>query len=198
MSAVYGSEKGFTVTEISILVGAIYVSGILFQYPVGFISDRVDRRILIIILSSFAVFGLSFGLIFSENFYVLVFVFVIAGGVANPMYSVLIAYTNDYLKSEDMSSAAGGLVFLMGSGGVISPIISGQLMNLFGPDTFISTLIFIFLAISFYGLYRATKRSILDIDSSTSHISIMPQATNVAVEISQEVAVEEAIVNDTN
>ncbi len=196
MSAVYGSEKGFSVTEISILVGAIYVSGILFQYPVGFISDRVDRRTLIIFLSSFAVFGLSIGLIFSTNFNVLVLVFVIAGGVANPMYSVLIAYTNDYLDPEDMSSASGGLVFLMGAGGVVSPIISGQVMNMFGPDSFIITLIFIFISISLYGLYRSTKRAILDVDSSTSHVAIMPQATNVAVEISQELAIEEATVPD--
>ena len=46
-------EEGFSVKEISVLVGSIYVAGVLLQYPVGLISDRTDRRMLIIFLASF-------------------------------------------------------------------------------------------------------------------------------------------------
>ncbi|MEJ6708148.1 MAG: MFS transporter, partial [Amylibacter sp.] len=48
MSAVYGTEKGMSVGEISFFVGIIYVGGMLFQYPIGWVSDRMDRRLLII------------------------------------------------------------------------------------------------------------------------------------------------------
>ena len=193
MSAVYGSEKGLSVKEISILVGSIYVAGALFQYPVGFISDRVDRRRLIILLALFGLFGVFTGLLFHNNFYIILFAFFIAGGVANSLYSVVIAYTNDYLSTEDMSSAAGGLVFMSGVGGIIVPVLTGQLMNAFGPESLIFILCIIFFTIIVYGLYRATRRSALDVDLSTAHVAIMPQATNVAVEISQEVAIEESL-----
>jgi MFS family permease len=193
MSAVYGSEKGLSVKEISILVGSIYVAGALFQYPVGFISDRMDRRRLIILLALFGLLGVFTGLLLHNNFYIILVAFFIAGGVANPLYSVVIAYTNDYLRTEDMSSAAGGLVFMSGVGGIIVPVLTGQLMNTFGPESLIFILCITFFTIIAYGLYRATRRSTLDVDLSTAHVAIMPQATNVAVEISQEVAIEESL-----
>ena len=192
MSAVYGSEKGLSIREISLLVGSIYVAGVLFQYPVGFISDRIDRRKLIIFLSSVGFFGVFAGLIFYNNFYIVLASFFIAGGVVNPLYSVVIAYTNDYLDHSDMSSAAGGLVFMGGIGGVLLPILTGQLMSNFGPELFLFIVCISFISIVGFGLYRTTKRSTLDVESSTTHVAIMPQATNVAVEISQEIAIEES------
>ena len=80
-----------------------------------------------------------------------------------------------------MAAAAGGLVFLGGLGGVFMPVIAGQFMNTYGPEAFIIVLILIFSVIVAYGLYRTTKRAIPDIDLSTSHVVIMPQATNVAL-----------------
>ncbi len=196
MSAVYGSEKGLSVKEISVLVGSIYLAGVLFQYPVGLISDRIDRRKLIILLSFVGFIAVSNGLIFYTNFYIVLSTFFVVGGVAMPLYSVVIAYTNDYLAHEKMSSAAGGLVFMSGVGGVIVPVLTGQLMSIFGPESLLLCMWIIFITITVYGLYRSTKRAILDIDSSTTHIAIMPQATNHAVEISQEAAIEESLTSN--
>ena len=191
MSAVYGSQKGLSVKEISLLVGLIYVAGVMFQYPVGFISDRIDRRQLIIALAFIGLFGVTLGIVFHYNFYFVLFAFFVSGGVASPLYSVVIAYTNDYLDTSDMAAAAGGLVFMSGVGGVFLPVFTGQLMDIYGPESLIFVLASTFLIIASYGLYRTTKRSTMDVDLSTTHIAIMPQATNVAVEISQEVAIDE-------
>ena len=95
-----------------------------------------------------------------------------------------------------MSSAAGGLVFMSGVGGVFIPIITGQCMRFFGPESLLFIICLIFITIVGYGLYRSTRRSILDIEESTTHVAIMPQATNVAVEISQEVAIEESFISE--
>ncbi len=193
MSAVYGSEEGLSVKEISLLVGVIYLAGAISQYPVGFLSDRIDRRKLIISLSLIGLFGTLVGFFYHTNFYFVLISFFLVGSVAYPLYSVVIAYTNDYLQPSDMASAAGGLVFMSGVGGVIVPILTGQLMNIFGAEMLIFILGIAFLIIATYGLYRSTKRAIPDLDLSTSHIAIMPQATNVAVEISQEAAIEENV-----
>ena len=48
MGSVYGTEIGLSVFEISILLAAIYGGGTFFQYPIGWLSDRMDRRYLII------------------------------------------------------------------------------------------------------------------------------------------------------
>ncbi len=193
MSAVYGSEKGLTIKEISLLVGSIYVAGVLFQYPVGFVSDRMDRRKLIIFLSLIGFFGAVIGIALHHKFEFVLISFFIVGGVSYPLYSVVIAYTNDYLDHEKMSSAAGGLVFMSGLGGVFVPVITGELMTVFGPVSLLCIISFSFIIIVGYGVYRSTRRSILDVELSTAHIAIMPQATNIAVEISQEVAIEESL-----
>ncbi|MEM6824159.1 MAG: MFS transporter, partial [Pseudomonadota bacterium] len=52
MSAVYAAEAGFSVGEISVFVAMIYVGGLLMQYPIGWISDRMDRRLLILIVAA--------------------------------------------------------------------------------------------------------------------------------------------------
>ena len=193
MTAVYGSEKGLSISEISLLVGSIYVAGVIFQYPVGFISDRIDRRKLIIFLSLIGLSGAFVGIVFHHSFEFVLISFFMIGGVSGPIYSVVIAYTNDYLNHEEMSSAAGGLVFMSGVGGVFVPIVTGQLMTIFGPGSLLFIICLSFIIVVGYGVYRSTKRSILDIDMSTTHVAIMPQATNVAVEISQEVAIEESL-----
>jgi MFS family permease len=51
MAAVYGTERGLTVAEISIFVTAIYLGALLLQYPIGWLSDRMDRRVLILAVS---------------------------------------------------------------------------------------------------------------------------------------------------
>ena len=48
MSAVYGARAGFSVGQISLFVSAIYLTALVAQFPIGWISDRLDRRILII------------------------------------------------------------------------------------------------------------------------------------------------------
>ena len=85
---------------------------------------------------------------------------------------------------------------MSGIGGVIVPVVTGQLMTIFGPEGLLYTIGLIFTVIVGYGLYRSTKRSIIDIDVSTTHIVIMPQATNVAIEISQEAAIEDDLSTD--
>ena len=82
---------------------------------------------------------------------------------------------------------------MSGVGGVFLPILTGQLMTLYGANMLIAILGLSFFIISAYGVYRSTKRAIPDIDLSTSHVAIMPQATNVAVEISQEIAIEDTM-----
>lgn len=49
MSAVYGSQIGLTVGQISLFVSVIYIAALVAQYPIGWLSDRIDRRILILL-----------------------------------------------------------------------------------------------------------------------------------------------------
>ena len=57
--------------------------------------------------------------------------------MSNPLYSLLIAYTNDFLEPDDMASASGGLLFLNGLGAISGPLFTGYLMTEIGPTGFL-------------------------------------------------------------
>ena len=60
----------------------------------------------------------------------------VIGGTSNPLYSLLIAYTNDYLDPDDMAAASGGLIFINGMGAITGPLVTGWVMDRFGAQAF--------------------------------------------------------------
>ncbi len=196
MTAIFGSEIGMSVTEISIFVATIYFGGLLFQMPIGWLSDRIDRRFLIIFVSTIGGFCSILLFVITYNYVVyLVFMFFI-GGMVNPLYSLFIAYTNDFLEHDDMAAAAGGLVFINGLGAIIGPLAVGFLMSNFGPDAFYVYLGSILILISIYAIYRKTQRESPAVSETSSYTTITPSLTPVAVEVAQEIAIEAALEDD--
>ncbi|QFT99861.1 putative MFS-type transporter YcaD (plasmid) [Roseovarius sp. THAF8] len=181
MASVYGSEIGLSTGRITLFVASIFVGSILFQVPVGWLSDIFDRRLLIL---GVAVVGGVASLIpwlFGPSFPVLLGTGVIMGGMASPLYSLLIAYCNDYLELEDMPAASGGMIFIYGLGAIAGPLITGQMMDLMGDDGFWLFIAGTFLAIAAWCAYRMTVRSAPPADEAGDYVSLSPNASQVAV-----------------
>lgn len=194
MSAVYGSRVGLTVGEISFFVSAIYVAALVLQYPIGWLSDRMDRRSLIIWISFIGAAGSLIAFIIPGSYVLIVVSGAIVGGMSNPLYALLIAYANDYLEKEDMASASGGLLFINGVGAIAGPLIVGGVMDLIGDNGFWLYTGILMALIGFYGLYRATQRRREDHGTDTVSVSYVPvtaASTSVAAELAQEVYIDE-------
>ena len=69
MGAVFGSEAGLTLPQISIFVASFYVGAMLLQYPIGWFSDRMDRRVLIAIVSTIGAASALGGAVAWSNFW---------------------------------------------------------------------------------------------------------------------------------
>mgnify|MGYP000135512164 FL=1 len=194
MAAVYGTEAGLTVEQLSLFVAMFYVGGMVLQYPIGFISDRVDRRLLIIITAGAAVAASVAGYLFPVYAILLVAAFFI-GGMLGPLYALLIAHTNDFLDHEDMSAASAGLMFVNGVGAIAGPLAVGWIMGPMGAEGFFFVIGFLLALVVLYGLWRTTRRPSASVDSTVSYAALSPQASPVAMEVAQEFyadAVEEA------
>lgn len=192
MSAVYGSLAGLSVTQISTFVAVIYIGGLLLQYPIGWLSDRMDRRKLIMYTAAAGCVSSLIGAAFGGQFLVLLVAAFLIGGLANPLYALLIAYTNDYLEYEDMAAASGGMVFINGVGAIAGPLIVGWLMGFAGPRGFWIYLAALMLALSVYSLWRMTQRPSKSIDDTASYTPLSPTSTPVAIEAAQEYDFENA------
>ncbi|HEY0275640.1 MAG TPA: MFS transporter [Paenirhodobacter sp.] len=157
MASVWGTNAGLTVPQISVFVGAIYVGGLVAQYPIGWASDRIDRRKIILVVYVIGAVAMMAAFLFSPGFVMLSVLGRVGGAVANPLYSLLIAYTNDYLDKDDMAAASGGLLFVNGVGAMVSPPITGWLMETVGNGGFFLFLSLAFAAGAAYALYRMIR-----------------------------------------
>lgn len=193
MSSVYGSQAGMTVSQISMFVAAIYVGGLMLQFPIGWLSDRMDRRQLILVTSGLAALTSVFAVAFESYFPVLLAVSFVIGGLANPLYALLIAYTNDYLEYEEMSAASGGLVFINGIGAITGPLATGWIMSMAGPSGFFVFQGVLMALLAAYALYRMTQRAAPMVEDTGAYAPILPTATAVAAEVAQEYAIDTAI-----
>jgi MFS family permease len=191
MSAVYGQRVGLSVGQISFFISAIYVSALVFQYPIGWLSDRIDRRILIIGLAAVGAVGCLLSYTLGGTFAAIVMGGIIMGGTSNPLYALIIAYTNDYLQKEDMAGASGGLLFVNGLGAVSGPLILGAMMDQIGPGGYWIFLFVLMAAIGLYAVYRMTQRERDVVDyENVPYAPISAAGTAVIAELAQEVYIE--------
>jgi MFS family permease len=92
--------------------------------------------------------------------YVLILVVgTLLGGITNPLYSLLIAHTNDFLRGDEMAGASAGLLFLNGLGAIAGPVVTGWLMEVIGPEGFFLFMGANFAALAGYAAWRMTQRA---------------------------------------
>lgn len=182
MAAVWGAQAGLSVRDISIFVAAIYGGGLIFQYPIGWLSDRMDRRQLIMIVAAVGTVGTLVAVVFTPGFLVLLGVAVVIGGVANPLYSLLLAYTNDYLQADDMAAASGGLMFINGVGAIVGPLAIGWLMSMIGPKGFFLYIAMLTGGLTLYAIWRMRRRRVVVVGESTAYTPMTQAASIVAME----------------
>ena len=190
MLSVYAVTMNLTVFEISILLVGTTLAGAIFQWPIGYLSDKYDRRVIVIgcCISSF-IFGvlsiMSSGIYFESlvaeemvrfNYFssdgnmnkTNLFIFIILlSGMTLPMFALNLALVNDYIPKEKFVAAGAGLNIIFGLGAMAGPIICSILMSLLGPNGFFIHLFIFLLAIIFFGIYRVNKREYEDNPEST-------------------------------
>lgn len=191
MAPIYATERGLSILQVSYFITAIYFGGLVFQYPIGFLSDRFDRRYLIIAVTAIGALAAVAALFSNDSYTVLLIVALIIGGTSNPLYSLLLAYANDYLETDQMAAASGGLLFINGCGAMSGPVVVGYVMERFGIHWFFITIATLMSLICLYGIYRVTQRT-YDIapEDAAPHVAVTSRITPMGAEIALEAADE--------
>jgi MFS family permease len=192
MGAVFGSQIGMSAAEISLFVAMLFAGALVLQYPIGWLSDRMDRRKLIFAASVIGMGFCALGWVMAGGLAFLLISAFFAGGVTTPLYALFLAYTNDTLATEDMPAASGGLVFTFGLGAILGPLMTGWAMQSFGPFAFWLVLSASFAAIALYAAYRMTQRAGIPASETDSYLGILPTTSPVAVEAATAWSAEQA------
>lgn len=160
LTPVFVQRIGHGIAEVSFVMAALLVGGAVAQYPIGWLSDRFDRRTVLIVVAAFASMGgaAMAAVAQTNSFPALLGVSVLFGALTMPLYSLLIAHTNDFLDPGEFVQASGGLLLVYGIGAVIGPTLGSWVM-LERP----AWLLFFYTAavhvtLVLFGLWRATRR----------------------------------------
>lgn len=180
MASVWGAMRALTVGEIAGYVAALYVGGLVFQYPIGWLSDRVDRRQLVLALSALGAVAMGIAFAIRLPYAALLGVAVVLGGMINPLYSLLIAHTNDFLGRDEMAAASSGMLFLNGFGAVFGPLVAGGVMHLVGSPGYFLFIGLLFVALAGYTAWRMRQR-VAPVETG-GYAGLAPLAQAVAVE----------------
>jgi MFS family permease len=192
MGAVFGTQIGLTTPQIALFIAMLFAGALVMQYPIGWLSDRMDRRKLIFGAAVLGAISCAFGWMKGRELWPLMASAFFAGGVTTPLYALFLAYTNDYLPAEDMPAASGGLVLTFGIGAILGPLVTGWAMQQLGPFAFWLVLTITFSAIALYALYRMTQRAVVPVEETESYVAVLPTASPVAVEAAGTWAAEQA------
>jgi len=157
--AVYATAKELSLFEISLFMVIVTSFGALFQWPVGYFSDRIDRRIILISVTFIAA-GLSILIVATSYFSLIIFFILLAiySGMSLPMHSLVIAHTNDYLQPYEIVPASSTITTLIGIGAICGPILTSIFMKALGADGFFVYLFIVHGLLGLFGLYRMGKR----------------------------------------
>ena len=210
--SVYAVTMKLSIFETSLLLVGVMLAGALFQWPIGSLSDKYDRRKIMIgsslaaiIFSISAIFasgvGNSLPNLFAEstvsfNYFSTVmdksrlFIFIILlAGVTLPLFSLNLALVNDYIPKEKFVAAGSGLNILFGLGAMAGPIMCSILMHFLGPNGFfVHLLIFLFVIIVF-GFYGLGQREIENNPEST-FTPLPTTITPLGIELDPETGVD--------
>ncbi len=133
LAPIYTKGIGLSNTTTAFFMAVVIFSGVLLQWPVGRLSDRIDRRKLMIVLSLIS--GLaSLVILLTSSLHLVYFLLSAAlfGSFTFTLYPVALAYLNDSVPEEKLLYAAAGMLAAFSAGAIVGPVISTSAMGIFG------------------------------------------------------------------
>ncbi len=147
-------------TAASFMTAAV-IGGAAGQWPMGFWSDRTDRRVVMAAVAIIAACtGLAMGLVYDNlGIGLLLILSAIWGATAFPLYSVAVAHSNDYAEPGEYVMVSSGLLLMYGLGAIIGPFLAGASMTVFSKSSLYLFTALIHVVIFAYVLTRIPKRA---------------------------------------
>ncbi len=161
MGAFYATRVGLSPARTAVFMAAPLLGGLVLQMPIGWASDRLPRRGVMLAVATGAT-AASVGLLLAApgGLAAIGLMFVV-GGLSFPLYSLAIAYANDWLRPEQSTGASASLVLMNGVGATIGPVLAAGLIVGFGARMFFATLIVSHTTVAAYLTFRVLFRDAL-------------------------------------
>lgn len=143
----YGTALGFSTEAAVILVTAIAAGNVLSQIPIGYLADRMNRRLLLILCAGVGLAGAVLLPLVAHSFAGLFVVLFITGGIVAGLYTVGLTHLGARFIGADLASANAAFVMMYAIGMLVGPITLGTALDIAPPHGFA------FAIAGLFGLY---------------------------------------------
>lgn len=142
-------------------LAAAWFGGLVIQWPAGRLSDRIERRLVIAVLSAvsglaamvIAIFGRSFGEIG------VMLVLIVWGGGALTFYGLCVAHAIDRTPKGKIPQVMSGLLFIWAGGSIVGPLLSGIAMRAAGATGLFGLAGLLLILLAFIMVWRVSARA---------------------------------------
>ena len=135
LAPVFVQAQGMDFAGISAFMGLAIIGGLCMQWPIGWISDKVDRRTVLAVLAAvLGLVSLAGPWAASIGPLGLLLLAPVFGGLISTLYPIAVAHTNDRMQSADLVAASGGLITIYGVGAVAGPLVASAVMEATGAN----------------------------------------------------------------
>jgi MFS family permease len=132
---VFGQGVGFSEAGIATFMAATILGGAAFQWPVGHLSDKNDRRWVLFWVCALCAGVAGLGFYLAREFEAsLIVLGIVYGGLSFTVYGLSVAHVNDLIDPAKVLEVTSGLLLLYGFGSTLGPTLAGGVMDLFGPE----------------------------------------------------------------
>jgi len=174
---IHATAKGYSQADVALLLSAMPVGTLILQIPLGWISDRTDRRYVLIAASALAATGGLFALCFDSGaLATLVVIYVIWDGASESLYSLASAHAADRASKDDLVALSSSLLFAWSLSGFIVPGIITALSAVYGTQAFIYVAIAIAIAFCLFVLWRVVAAQAVPATDTGSFAPMTAQA----------------------
>lgn len=190
MAAVFAATTGLSVAQTASFVAMPIVGAMLLQWPLGVLSDRIDRRRVISLAAGLALLAALATLWASAGSPLFYLAMLLLGGTTLPVHGIAASHLNDQLALDEMVAASSTLILLSGVGAAAGPLLVSVLMGTLGSVGFL----WFFLAVSVmllgFSVWRLYLSASPDDDSKRPWMATRPAVSPAAAEMAAEAQVE--------
>ena len=187
MGPVYGRNLGLNNTEIGYFMTSIMVGTLLLQYPVGRLSDKFDRRVVILGAASSGAVCIAIASFFGANQFLPLLIFtMIFGGLTFSLYSLFIAHANDFLPPSQMVAMSSGLLMVNGAGAVVGSPFAATIIQVLGSRFFMPAIALILVCLSIFVVIRMRLRDAVPQEAQGPFVAFPETLTSVAAGLNPE------------
>lgn len=184
LGAVFVQRVGLPLSQIALFTSCVISGGVVLQYPLGRMSDRFDRR-RVIIACLLVTAVLCAGLALVRQPAAIFIVGALFGGFSFALYPLCVAHSNDHLSESDRVGASSGLVLIYSVGAAGGPMLGSAAMAAFGPPGLFGAIGLIAVFASMFGIWRmAVSAPVPEADQQT--FQSLPRTTHIAAVLEDE------------